>query len=406
MIEIIILIVAIFLSGFFSGIEAAFFSVSSVQVKNALNAKRNNAKTLDKLKRDPHRFIITNLIGNNVVNILAASLATKIAIDKYGDIGIGIATGAMTLIILIVGEIVPKAYCSKRALTVSLFAAPIIYGMSIVLKPIIFVLEKITKAILFVFGVKETHSHKTITEQGLIDIISIGEQEGTLNKTESEFMKNVLEFDDTIVEESMIPREHVISVSTTDSNEVVLKKMIDSGYSRLPVMDKRNTHVLGIIFIKDLIKDMNAPLKTLIVKPLVVPETKKISMLLKTFQKKQTHMAIVVNEYGGYEGIITLEDCLEEIIGDVYDETDVEVEYIKKIRKGIYSVRADTEIEDFNKSFRTKIPLSDEYETIAGFVLKMIGRVPNKGENITIGRLTFTPTLISHNRIVQFRVRR
>ncbi len=408
-IEIIILIICFFFSGFFSGVEAAFFSVSKLDLKQLKSKNIKNIRHLEKLKQNPHRFIITVLIGNNIANILAASLATKIALNLYGDAGIAIATGLMTLLILIFGEIIPKAYCSSKYKSVSLKTAGFIHTLAIILKPIIIVLDFITINILRLFGIKNTAHADAFTEQTIRDIIRIGEEDGAVKKIEHELINNIFEFDDTTVDEVMVPKENVEYAHENDTLQTVLKKMMDSGFSRLPVFTENKQIIVGTILLKDILKSTlkKQPAKTiakLINEPYIVPETKKINTLFKGFQKKQVHMAIVVNEYGSFEGIITLEDVLEEIVGEVQDETDIETAFVQKISPKEYDVRADCYIDEFNKQLKVQIVETDEFETVGGYILTHIGRIPRKNETITIDQLTFKATKVTKSRIISLRV--
>ncbi|MFT4313473.1 MAG: hemolysin family protein [Candidatus Woesearchaeota archaeon] len=408
-IEIIILILCFFFSGFFSGVEAAFFSVSKLDVKQLKAKKVKNIDYLEKLKLNPHRFIITVLIGNNVANILAASLATKIALDAYGDVGVGIATGAMTLFVLIFGEIIPKAYCSSKAKNVTLKTSKFLTRMAILLTPAIIILDAITIRILRIFGISSHAPTDVLTEDAVREIIQISAEDGAINSTEKEFITNVLEFDDITVNEVMIHKEHVEYAFETDELNDVLRKMMESGFSRLPVFKEDKQTIVGTIHIKDILKNTlkKNPHKTiqkLVGKPYIVPETKKINTLFKGFQKRQVHMAIVVNEYGSFEGIVTLEDVLEEIVGEVQDESDVETAFVEQLSETEFHVRADCYIEEFNKHVGTHLVETDDYETIGGYILTYIGRIPKKNEVIKIKNLVFKAIKVSTARIIQLKV--
>ncbi len=409
MIEIIILVICFFFSGFFSGVEAAFFSVSKLDLKQLKAKKLKNIVYLEKLKKDPHRFIITVLIGNNIANILAASLATKIALDYYGDIGVAFATGIMTLLVLIFGEIIPKAYCSSKSRMVSLKTAKFIWSLSVILKPALIILNSITKRILQLFGIKNTAHTEALTEQAVREIIQIGEEDGAIKKTERELIQKIFQFDDTTAEEVMVPRENVEIATENEKLNEVVKRMMESGFSRLPVFKDDKQTICGTIHIKDILKSTlrKKPAKTiasLLTDPYIIPESKKINTLFRGFQKKQVHMAIVVNEYGSFEGIITLEDVLEEIVGEVQDEFDIETAFVQKVSDSEYIIRADCYIEECNKQTNETIQKTDEYETIGGFILSHIGRIPKKNETIKIDTFTFKIMKVTKSRIVQVKL--
>ena len=383
--QYVLLVVCLFLSGFFSGAETAFVGLSRIKVHELVKNGEKNAKALLRLKENSHKVIITILIGNNLVNILASALATSVAITLFGNEGVGIAVGVMTFLILIVGEIVPKSYAATNPKRVSMQNARVLLVLMMVFTPLIWFFEKINLVVFRLFG--GTVEPKQITEDDIINAISLSEQDGAIKAQERELLHNVFEFDDTTVEEIMTPREQVFVLDTKTKFKDALDKMIQHGFSRVPVYRSTPERIVKVLHIKDAFHALTkgrTP-KTIVSlgdDPFFVPETKKINSLLSTFQKKKTHMAVVINEYGGFVGIVTLEDLLEELVGEIYDEFDKDAVDIKKVSENEYIVRGDCEIEAFNKMIKPLLPEDEDYQTVAGFLMKRLGRMPKQGDKI------------------------
>jgi putative hemolysin len=405
--EIIILIICILISAFFSGSEAAFFSVSNLDVKRLVHTKRMNAGLLQNLKRDSHKFIITILIGNNVMNTVAAALATKIAIDVFGNAGVGIAVGVMTFLLLVFGEITPKAYCARNAESVSLIAAPIVHVLSIILSPVIWIFDKITKLALFFTGPGQ--SEKKLTEQTVIDFIEMSEEQGAIRKEETEMIRNVFSFDNKTAKDVLVPKEAVVMIPMTATPKTALRIMTKNGVSRVPVYDESPDHIVGILLTKDLlsvlVSQKNMKISQIMQKPFFVPDTRKINTILKAFQKRRQHMAIVVNEHGGIEGIVTAEDVIEELVGEIEDESDADFSPITMIKKNLYSVQGDCHVDVFNQQFTLSIP-KNGYQTISGFVIAKLGRMPKIGDRVQHGQFVFEVSNLSRNKIGVLKVRK
>ena len=293
-IEIILLIICLLFSGFFSGVEVAFFSLSQIDIKRITSENKKHAKLLAKLKENSERFIISILIGNNVVNVLATAVATKLFLDYFDTNGIMAATAVMTVAILLFGEIVPKAYAAKKAEVVSLRASPFLRFFGLVFLPLIVVLEVVTKGILRLVGAPEKDDKDHVDEDAVKHLIEIGQEDGNIKKSEKELIHNVFEFDDTTVGEIMEPRENVTSVSLSSTREEVLTLMAETGFSRIPVLsDEDPNHVVGIVHLKKLVLDVGKrarKLKHYVSDSFYIPESKKINTLFKEFQRKKTPM--------------------------------------------------------------------------------------------------------------------
>lgn len=351
---------------------------------NALAETSRRGKYLAKLKDKPNRFLITILIVNNIVNTAAAALATAIALDVFGDAGVAIATGVVTVFVLIFGEIGPKTYANAHTDKVALFFAPPVYFLTWVLSPIYFIGEKIS-------GKSDAEDEPAVTEDEIREWIDAGEMEGAIEEEEREMLYSVLRFDDTMVKEIMTPRPDVAMIEDTATLEEAVAYIKDTGYSRLPVYHDVTDNIVGSINFKDVFnaytsdKARTVTVKSLMVDVYCVPESKKIDDLLRELQVRRVHMAIILDEFGGFSGVVTIEDILEELVGDIMDETDVdEVSDIIVVSPTMYIIDAQVRVAQLNERFELNLPEeASSYETIGGLVFSKIGRIPRLGESVT-----------------------
>ncbi|MDK2822684.1 MAG: magnesium and cobalt exporter, family [Clostridia bacterium] len=382
-----ILTILLILSGFFSSTETALFSLNKVRILHMAEEGNKKAQLVMDMLDEPNRLIATILVGNNIVNIGASALATSLAIDIFGSKGVGIATGVMTLLVLVFGEVTPKTFAAQNAEKWSLAIINIIIFLSQVLLPIIKILGLLTNLLLKITGNK-TKQDPFITEDELKLLVNVGQEEGLIAESEREMINSIFEFDDTLVREIMTPR---IDMIVTDVNETfanVVATAIDAGHSRIPVYEDTIDNIIGIIYAKDLLKNINKDFSTLEIRKLMrpayyIPETKKVRDLLAELRQAKVHMAIVIDEYGGTAGLVTIEDVIEEIIGDIQDEFDIEEESIIMLSDG--SIRADARasIYDINEALDTELP-DDDYETISGLVFHLLGHIPKEGEELSL----------------------
>lgn len=380
--DIILLFIMILLSGFFSGIEIAFMSLSNLRVSFLVNNNIKNAKLLQKLKKDPQKLLILILIGNNIVNISASAIATNLAIKTFGSMGVGIATGIMTLIILIFGEITPKAYCTYNAEKVALRVSPFINLFSKILYPLVEVFNSITKMITNIFG--KTSKKPLITEDEVRNIVNLGEEEGSIKSSEREMINNIFRFDDITVGSIMVPRPNIFALEENLTTKEITSLVIEEGFSRVPLYNQEIDKITGILFIRDLIKaSPNQQIKHFSRPVLFVPETKKINSLFNEMNIKKNHIAIVIDEHGTVMGLVTIEDLIEEIVGEIYDETDEIKLQFKKVNNSTYFVDGDTEIKKVNKKLNLNIH-GNVHKSISAFILDKLGRIPSKGEKINL----------------------
>lgn len=407
----VLLIFLIFMSGFFSASETALTALSKAKVRKLKEEKRKGAERIEKLLSNTPRLLSTILIGNNLVNILAAAIATKLAVDRFQDIGVGIATGALTVIVLIFGEITPKTFAIRHSEKVALSTVWAISAISYVLYPVGKVFVLIANTILRIFGQKAIEQGPFATPEELKALVAIGEEEGVIEKEERKMIHSILEFGDTIVREVMVPRTDMVCVEKNQSVEEALVAAQEKGYSRIPVYEENIDNIVGILYVKDMLNFVAAGKTSIQVRELAreayyVPETKRVDDLLREFQKKKIHMAIVFDEHGGTAGLVTLEDLLEEIVGEIFDEYDFEEEKrIEEVAEGewIFDGRVDIDaVEEL-----LEIDLSEEEsETIGGFVTTLLGHLPNEGEKAEYENYEFIVEKVSARRVKKVRVRK
>lgn len=381
--QIFILILLLAFSGLFSGVETAMISTNMIKAKSLVKQKRKGSETLLKLKKDPNRLIITLLIGNNLMNIGAASLATVISTNLFGSSGVGIATGVMTFLVLIFGEITPKTFAAQNATKISLIAAKPVEILSYILYPLIKLFKSISYIMLKLLGSK---GEKQVSEEELMTIVTMGRQEGILDKESAKIMHNVLKFEGTKVTEIMTPDANIEMVNGNSKLKEILDFIIKTPYSKYPVYEKNKDKIIGILDVDDILKyvknkKLDVKVKTLIRKPYFVPKSKEIDDLLTELSYKKTPMAIIVDEYGHVAGLVTVEDILEEIVGEIFDKSKKSSVYIKKINKKVTKVDAKASVEAVNKELRLGIH-ERKFDTIAGFIEHKLKRIPKKGEKI------------------------
>ena len=324
--QIVILFILIALSGFFSGSEVALLSITPVRVRTYLKEKRKGSIALDRLKSNPRRMIITILIGNNVVNIVAASLTAYIASQKFGSTGIGILTGVLTLLILIFGEITPKTLASRYAGRFSLWVAKPIEIMSTLLYPLVYVLEKLTKTLE---SSVKLEAHAVITEADIKNMIEFGVEHKIVQPEEQFIINRALAFSDITANKIMIPLRDVFAIEQNITIKESIINIIESSYTRIPLYDKKIENIVGMAMVKDVAREMiekrgKKLLKDILVDPIYIPKNIRIDYLFKIFQTKRKHMAVVHDVNKKAVGIVTLEDLIEELVGEIVDESDIE----------------------------------------------------------------------------------
>ena len=400
--QFVVLFVLLVLSGFFSSSETALFSISKAKAIHLAKEKGRTNTLIKKMKDDPHRLLSTILIGNNLVNVGASAIATAITIGLVESHAVGIATGIMTFAILIFGEIFPKTIATRNNILIARLVIFPIYWLSILFYPIILFLNFIPKL------TGKMHKRPIVTEEELMTFVEVVEEEGGIEEEEKELIENIFEFDDTSSSEIMTPRADMFVIDGDE--ELKLEEVVKSGFTRIPVIEGDIDHVVGILNVKDLFKhqatsDEAADVRKIMRKPYFVPENKKLDRLLQQFKERKQHMAIVVDEHGGISGLITLEDAIEEIVGEIIDETDTVEPHIIKTKPNEWRVLGKSEIDEVNETIKMDIPDSREYDTFSGYVLDQIGRIPQEQEEIPLGNFLITVKEMDGNRISEYIVR-
>lgn len=422
-------IILFILSGFFSGTEIALMSLPSHKIDSLVKQKRFWAKALYQIKQNTDKLLITILVGNNLVNVYTAALATQISIGLAKTSGmdealaVGLATGLITFLILVFGEIVPKSFATKNAEKISLLVAYPYKILMIILFPVIFALEILIKA----FTGKNVVTK--VTEEEIESFIDLGKDSGTLEEDEHERLKNTLEFSDTLVEEIMVPRVKIDAVSDEISVEEALEYYLSHTHSRIPVYHEQIDNIVGIITVRDILRERRSgngemPLAKLHFKKfLKVPINQPIDTLLDTFKSTRQHIAVVMDEYGGVAGITTIEDIIEEIFGEIHDETDFETDEIIEKEKDVFIIDSSILLHDIVDEFHLELYhlWMDEKEfwseTVSYMITHKLERFPKNGEEIcfplydddekrTRQKLCFTVLEIEDSTIGKVEVRR
>ncbi|MFA5420815.1 MAG: hemolysin family protein [Patescibacteria group bacterium] len=376
----LVLILLIFLSAFFSSAEVVFLTLNESKIDAMVVSGRRKAKLVKKLKAEPRSLLITILIGNNVVNIGAASLATVVFARYFDSAVIGLTTGIMTVVVLIFGEIVPKSFASSNAEILSRIFAPIINLFKNLFLPIVWAMEKITNA--FVGG----HKVYRVSEEELKSLAMAGVEQGTIEKNEGIMIENLFKFNDITAEDIMTPRVEMVYVLENSSIEESAVKIEAHGRTRCLVVKDTPDNVKGFIHAQDVLlafrNDREKDSVDSIVRPIIfVPRQMLINNILKEFQKRKVHIAVVIDEYGGTEGVVTLEDIIEELVGEIIDEHDIDDNLIKRIGKNEIIVSGSADCRDVDRFLNIKIS-DDDLDTVADFILETIRKIPTEGTTI------------------------
>ncbi len=400
MTEFFILLTLIVLSAFFSGIETALMSLNSIKVKALVKQERKGAIVLERIKTNPRRLIITILIGNNLVNIGGASYATLVFTELFGSSGVGIATGVMTFLILVFGEITPKTFAAQNAERISLFTARPIEILSKILFPLIKGFEYISYIMGKLLGTKE---EKLVSEEELGSIVTMGKKEGVLTKEMADMMHNVLKFRGKKVTEIMTPE---INVSKVDGN-ATLKDVVDfvvkEPYSRFPVFLEDEDKIVGILDVDDVLKyvknqKLETKIKDIARDILFVPEYKEIDDLLTEFEGGNLPIAVVVDEYGEVSGLVTIQDILEEIVGDIFDKNQKDSIYIDRLNRKTVIVDANIPFHEVNRILKLELPKGN-FNTLAGFIQSRMQKIPEKGEQIKLKKVVIEIEKVDRQKI-------
>ncbi|MGN0813712.1 MAG: HlyC/CorC family transporter [Candidatus Coproplasma sp.] len=405
-IVIIIVLICFVFSGFFSATETAFTTINKLRVKTKADDGDKRAKLVLKLADNYDRLLTTILIGNNIVNILASSLATLLFVywcNGNESLASVLSTIATTVIVLIFGEVTPKSLAKEFPEKFASFAAPIINGLAYVLTPLNYVFSLWKKLLNKIFKNKED---TTITDDELISMVEEAEHEGGINARESDLIKSAIEFNDLEVKDILVPRVDMVAIQTSATMEEVAQVFMETRFSRLPVYKDTIDNIVGILHEKDFIKQSGEEGFSLekIMKPAVfVVETSKISLVLQQLQKAKSHMAIVSGEFGDTVGIITMEDILEELVGEIWDEHDEVLSDITETAENEYKVLGSVTVNDFCDYFDLDEIESDS-QTVGGWVIDMLGKIPEDGDQLTYENLAITVTQTEFRRITELKI--
>ncbi len=388
-----VLCVLVIFSAFFSGCETAFMSLSKIRILYLVKNSRRNAGLVQKLRARPHKLLITILIGNNLANVAASSFATAFTIELLNrsgiehsvSYGVGGATGITTLLLLIFGEIVPKSFCINHAETVALTSSPFIIFFQWIFYPLVLFFSLITRSLSEKYIRKR---YPAYTEDEVRAMVHISKEGGGIKEKEKEMIENIFEFDNTQVKQVLTPRVEMFSLPADTGIKEAFTEIKDLPYSRIPVYEDEGNRdsITGIVHAKDIMRanigGEHKSLRSLMRKPIFVPENMMIDALLREFRIEKTHIAVVVNEHGGVEGVVTIEDLLEQIVGDIYDESDISRTPVKKIDPRHFLLTAQLSLSELENRFGISLPKEGSYDTISGYILYKLGRVPIEGENV------------------------
>lgn len=407
-VEIVALSVLIGMSGFFSGLEVALVGVRKSKVVQLLNEGKKGSKALYKLKTNPSWMMSSVNLGNNLVNVGASALATSVALRIFGDDGLAIAVGIMTFLILIFGEITPKTYCNANSTKIALRYAPVLLGFSYAFYPIVKFFEVVTKGVVKVTG--SSYMPPPITEDEIRGVIEQGLEEKAIEKEEMELVHGALKFDDTVIRSVMTPRTKMFSLNSKTILFEALPQINQSSHSRIPIYGTSKDDIVGFVHVRDVLRELEkenkmVSLEQIARKPVFVSQEKMVSSLLKEMQGRKTHMAIVIDEHGGVEGLVTLEDLLEEIVGEIEDETDVTrpIGY-ERIDHNTIITNGDMEIDRINKIFKTNLPEGDDYALLNGLLHERLQDIPQEGDKIEVEDIRIVVEKVSKNRPEKIRI--
>lgn len=403
---IIIMLVTLFLlllmSSFFSSAETALTTVSKITIRTLSEEGNRRAKKVEKITNNQSKMLSAILIGNNLVNIIASALSTVLAQKMFGEFAISIATGVLTILVLIFGEITPKTLASMYSLKFALAYADIIYALMALLTPIIFIINKLANGFMRIFGIDPNKKAIALTENELRTIVEVGHEEGILENEEHNMITNVFDFGEATASDVMVPKIDMTMADINSTFDELIHIFRQEKFTRIPIYQDTPDNVIGIINMKDLLlynQNSIFDVRHYLRQAFFTYETKKLSELMIEMKKTSVNIVIVLDEYGSTIGLITLEDLLEEIVGEIHDEYDSdEDEPIHQIGKNKYQIEGLINLEDLNDYFDIQLK-SDDYDSLGGFIIEKLDRLPNVGDTIIIDHLTFRVAAMDKKRI-------
>lgn len=408
--QLIVILLLLILSGFFSSAETALTTVNAIKLRNLADEGSKSALKVIKVTENSGKLLSTILIGNNIVNIAASALTTTFCTDLFGSKYLGIATGILTLLVLVFGEVTPKTLAARYSVQISMIFAYPISVLMIIFTPFVWLLDIITGAIFKLLRLNTDEKEALVTESELRTIVNVSHEEGVLETEEKFMISNVVDFGDALAKDIMIPRADVVFAEVTSSYDELVSLFIEEKYSRIPIYENSKDNVIGILYLKDMFffnernGSENFELRSVLRKPLFVHEYQRTSQIFADMKTSSVSVAVILDEYGVTSGIITMEDLVEEIVGEIRDEYDEdENDFIRELEENIYDVDASIKLDDLNDALSTKLH-SDDYDSIGGFVIELLDKIPNEGETAHFENIDFTVTKVNKNRIERVRL--
>ena len=408
--QLIILIISLILCAMASAAETALTSISRIKLKNLVEEGDKKALEIENLISKPNVFLSTILVVNSVAVIIASSMTTVLALRFIPDYGELIGTILISLVVLIFCEITPKTAAVQNPLRWARVLVNPVRVAAWLLHPLVVTLSAITNTMVRLMGGQMKHRGPFVTEEELRLLVTVGEEEGILEEAETDMIHSIFEFADTPVREVMIPRIDMVTLESDATVDEAVDLALQGGFSRIPVYEETIDNIIGVLYTKDMLKQLredhnSLPIRELVRPAYFVPETKKLDDLLREIRQKRTHMAIVVDEYGSVAGLVTIEDLVEEIVGDIQDEYDREEKLYEQVTQFEYVFDAKINLDEFNELMDTDLE-NEDYETLGGFLLGQLDKIPVPGDTITFKNLTFTVLTTRGLRITKVRVER
>ncbi len=401
----LLLVFLLMMSAFFSASETALISINKIKLRNLVENNVKNADIVAKLVENPEKLLSTLLVGNNLVNIGASSIATSIAVYFSPNAGVGIATVVMTIVVLIFGEITPKTLASSNPEKLSFGVIKIVNFFVTIFSPIVAVLNVITGMLIKLLGGDKNANAPTITESELKTMVNVSHEEGIIHIDERKMINNVFDFGDCRVKDVMTPRTDMVAISVDTSFEEITEIFKEERFSRLPVYGESIDDIIGILHLKDIAfcHPETFNIREVMHEPYYTYESKGISELFGEMREKRVHLVIILDEYGGTSGLATMEDLVEEIVGEIEDEDDEVEDEVKLVKEDEYIIDGSTRLDDLNELIGTKFK-SEDFDTIGGYVIGMLGRFPENGEMLEENGIKITVEETEKNRIEKLRI--
>ncbi len=390
-------------AAFLAAAEISLVSVNRFRVRSLREEGNRRAEKLDRLLEHPNRFLSTILMLTLLVQVGASAIATGLALNIGLPVATAIATGAMTFLIFIFSEMAPKTYATNHTERVAMAVAPVVNLLSVVFYPLVRMLILISNGVIRIFGGKTIKEGPFVTEGDIKALVSAAEEQDVIEEEEKKLIHSIFEFGDTLVREVMIPRTDMVMLDEEAGLEEVLEVILGSGFSRIPVYRKDFDHIAGMLYAKDLLPhlkrgDSDIRPREFMREAYFVPETKRVSELLTELRTLTIHMAIVLDEYGGTAGLVTIEDLLEEIVGEIFDEYDSAMELYESLGNGKYTFDARISIDDLNELLHTELP-AHQWDTLGGLMYNLMGKIPKQGESVEFEGMRLTAQKVVGRRI-------